>query len=219
MFCVIKKQLVIFFICFLLSFVLCLLYPVKKELYLGIKNIFNSETVVGSNNVVTVNYKRAPNNANEFVASGSNPVLIVNLNNKYIKNVTINFKEQLKENLELKLYIEKEKKDVADNDVIKITDIEPLKNNLSYNAKINDFFKGLFFIIGKQVGDSFVLDNITYNESYKYYWNEIFNYNFFKQLKTKVYWLNFLKMFALFLLLVEYFVIRKYIYKKIGIIK
>lgn len=216
MFDVIKKQFVVFFICFLFSFIVCLLYPVKKELYLGIKNFFHSETVVGSNKVVTVNYKRAPNNDNEFVASGSNPVLIVNLNNKYIKDVTISFKEQLKENLELKLYIEKENKDVAGNDVIKITDIKPLKDNLSYNAKINDFFKSFIFVIGEQIGDSFVVDNISYIENYKYYWNEIFHYNYLKQLKTKSYWLNILKLFCLFMLVVEYLFVRKYIYKRIG---
>lgn len=216
MFDVIKKQFVVFLICFIFSFIVCLLYPVKKELYLGIKNIFHSETILYPNNVITINYKRAHNNDNEFIVSGSNPVLVVNLNNKYIENITINFKEQLKENLQLKLYIEKEKKDIADNEVIKIKDIETLKENISYSAKINDFFKSFIFVIGEQIGDSFVVDNISYIENYKYYWNEIFHYNYLKQLKTKSYWLNILKLFCLFMLVVEYLFVRKYIYKRIG---
>ena len=216
MFDVIKKQFVVFLICFIFSFIVCLLYPVKKELYLGIKNIFHSETILYPNDVITINYKRAQNNDNEFIVSGSNPVLVVNLNNKYIENITINFKEQLKENLQLKLYIEKEKKDIADNEVIKIKDIETLKENISYSAKINDFFKSFIFAIGEQIGDSFVVDNISYIENYKYYWNEIFHYNYLKQLKTKSYWLNILKLFCLFMLVVEYLVVRKYIYKRIG---
>ena len=216
MFDVIKKQFVVFLICFIFSFIVCLLYPVKKELYLGIKNIFHSETILYPNNVITINYKRAHNNDNEFIVSGSNPVLVVNLNNKYIENITINFKEQLKENLQLKLYIEKEKKDIADNEVIKIKDIETLKENISYSAKINDFFKSFIFVIGEQIGDSFVVDNISYIENYKYYWNEIFHYNYLKQLKTKSYWLNILKLFCLFMLVVEYLFVMKYIYKRIG---
>lgn len=219
MFDVIKKQFVVFFICFIFSFIVCLLYPVKKELYLGIKNIFHSETILYPNSVITINYKRAHNNDNKFIVSGSKPVLVVNLNNKYIENITINFKEQLKENLQLKLYIEKEKKDIADNEVIKIKDIETLKENISYSAKINDFFKSFIFVIGEQIGDSFVVDNISYIENYKYYWNEIFHYNYLEQLKTKSYWLNILKIFCLFMLVVEYLVVRKYIYKKAGKIK
>lgn len=222
MFGVIKKQLVVFFICLLLSFVLCLLYPVKKEIYLGIKNFFHSETVVYPNNVITINYKRAQNNDNEFIVSDLNPVLLINLDNKYVENIKINFKEQLKENLQLKIYIEKEKEfsnDDADNELIKLKDIETLKERLSYRVKINTPFKRLAFIIGEKIGDNFVVENVSYNENYKYYWKKIFQYNYLKQLKTKNYWLNVLILLALFVLIFEYFVIRKHIYRKIGIIK
>ena len=136
MFNIIKKQVVIVFVCFFISSVFCLFYPIKKELYSGIKNFFHSETILYPNDIITINYKRAQNNDNKFIVSGSNPVLVVNLNNKYIENITINFKEQLKENLQLKLYIEKEKKDIADNEVIKIKDIETLKENISYNSRV-----------------------------------------------------------------------------------
>lgn len=222
MFEVIKKQSIVFFICFLFSFIICFLYPVKKEIYLGIKNFFYNKTVVNINSVITVNYKRAQDNENKFIASGSNPVLIIDLNNRYVETAEINFKEQLKENLQLKIYIEKENTssdDDTDNEVIKITDIEHIKENSSYIANINAFFKKLIFVIGKEIGDSFFVDNITYRENYKYYWNEVFHYNLLEQLKIKSYWLNVLKLFALFLFIVEYFVVRKYIYKKTGIIK
>ena len=106
MFEVIKKQSIVFFICFLFSFIICFLYPVKKEIYLGIKNFFYNKTVVNINSVITVNYKRAQDNENKFIASGSNPVLIIDLNNRYVETAEINFKEQLKENLQLKIYIE-----------------------------------------------------------------------------------------------------------------
>lgn len=219
MFDVIKKQFVVFFVCLIFSFTICLLYPVKKELYLGIKNFFNNETVVYPNDVITISYKRVQGNDSEFVVSGSNPMLIINLDNKYIENIKINFKEKLKESLELKVYIEKDKTFLEDNDVIKITDIKPLKEKFSYNAKINDFFKNIFFVIGREIGDNFVLDNIIYNENYKYYWSRIFKFNYLNQLKTRSCWINSLKLFALFILIGEYFVVRKYVYKKIGIIK
>ena len=219
MFEVIKKQSIVFFVCFVISFIICFFYPVKKDLYLGIKNFFNSRTVVDTNGIVTVNYKRAPEDYKEFIVSGSNPVLIINLGNRYIEDAEINFKEQLKENLQLKIYIEKDNSlsdDNKDSEIIKVTDIETIKENISYRAKIDTFFNKLIFVIGKQVGDSFVIDNITYSESYKYYWNEIFRYSYSKQLKAKNYWLKVLKLFGLFMLFVEYFIIRKDIYKKIG---
>ena len=222
MFEVIKKQSIVLFVCFLLSFIICFFYPVKKELYLGIKNFFYNKTVVDINTIVTVNYKRAPNDYKEFVVSGSNPVLIIDLNNRYVENAEINFKERLQEKLQLKIYIEKEtvsSDNDADNEVIKITDIELIKENISYNIKINAFLKKLIFIIGREIGDSFAVDNISYNENYKYYWNEILHYNWSERLKVKNCWLNILKLFALFMLIVEYFVVRKYIYKRIGIIK
>lgn len=215
---VIKKQFIAFFACLVFSFIICFIYPVKKELYLGIKNFFYNKTGVDLKDLTTINYKRAQNNDNEFVVSGSNPVIVINLDNKYIENVKINFKEQIKEDLQLKVYIEKEQipSDDKDNDVIKITDIETLKENISYSVRINTFFKNLIFVIGKNFDDSFVIDSITYSENYKYYWNKIFRYRYLKQLKAKSYWLNVLKLFALFMLLVEYFVVRRYIYKKIG---
>ncbi|MCR4663357.1 MAG: hypothetical protein K5622_05685 [Endomicrobiaceae bacterium] len=226
MFDIIKKQSVVLVVCFLLSFIICFFYPVKKELYSGIKKFFHNKTVVNLNNIVTVNYKTAQDNENKFVVSGSNPVLIIDLNNKYIENVTIKFKEQLQENLQPNIYITKEKI-VVDNDntkredteLIKIETVEPLKERFFYRAEINDFFKGLVFVIGKDVGDSFVFENISYSENYKYYWNKVRNYNYREQLKTKAYWLNVLKLFGLFILISEYFVIRKYIYKRTGIIK
>ncbi len=215
MFAVLKKQLIVFFICFLLSFVFCLLYPVKKELYLGIKNLVQKETIVYPNKIITVNYKRAQNNESEFIVSDLNPVLIVSLNNKYIESIKVDFKEQLKDNLQLRIYIEKENiNDNSDNELIKIKNIEILKEKKSYSAEIKDFFKSFILVVGENIGDSFIVDNISYSEDYRYYWNEIFHYNYLKLLKTKNYWLNILKVFGLLLLLLEYFVIRKYVYTK-----
>ena len=217
MFEIIKKQLFVLSVCFLLSFIICFFYPVKKELYSGIKSFFYSKTLFNINNIVTINYKRTPNNYKEFIVSGLNPILIINLDNKYIENVKIDFKEQLEENLSLKIYIEKESSaDDTDNEVIKITDIDPLKENISYSATINTYFKNLILVIGEKIGDSFIIENITYSENCKYYWNKICNYNYRKQIKIKSYWLNVLKLFGLILLFIEYFVVRRYIYKKIG---
>ena len=221
----IKKQLIIFLICFLLSFMFCFFYPIKKELYLGIKNFFYSKTQVDLNNIITNNYKRAQDNDNKFIVSGSNPIIIINLNNKYVENVEINFKERLQSNLQPKIYMVKEKMSVDDNDtnkddtneeLIKIENIEVLEKELSYSSQINNVFKSLVFVIGKQIADTFVIDNISYRESYKYYWNEISKYNYLKQLKIKNYWLNVLKLFGIFILFVEYFVVRKKIYEKTG---
>lgn len=215
MFNIIKKQVVIVFVCFFISFVLCLFYPIKKELYSGIKNFFHSETILYPNDIITINYKRAQNNDNKFIVSGSNPFLVINLNNIYIENIIINFREQLKENLKLNLYIEKENiNDNTNNELIKIENIETLKERISYSAKINDCFKSFVFVIGEQIGDSFILDNICYKENDKYYWNKLFHYKYLKQLKIENYWFNVLKLFGLFVLIVEYFIIRKYIYKK-----
>ncbi|MBR3627836.1 MAG: hypothetical protein IKN42_03185 [Elusimicrobia bacterium] len=203
----------------------CFFYPIKKELYLGIKNFFYSKTQVDLNNIITNNYKRAQDNDNKFIVSGSNPIIIINLNNKYVENVEINFKERLQSNLQPKIYMVKEKMSVDDNDtnkddtneeLIKIENIEVLEKELSYSSQINNVFKSLVFVIGKQIADTFVIDNISYRESYKYYWNEISKYNYLKQLKIKNYWLNVLKLFGIFILFVEYFVVRKKIYEKTG---
>ena len=210
MFKLIKKQLIFFFLSFFFSFIICFFYPVKKEFYLGIKGFFYNKTFVNLNSIVTVNYKRALNNDKEFIVSGYNPVLIINFDNRYIKDIELNFKEQLKENLKPIIYIEKNNVNI-DDDIIKITNIETLKENISYSAKINAFLNKLVFIVGRQVGDNFIVDNIIYSENYKYYFNKIFNYNYLKLLNTKKYWLNILKLLSFFMLVFEYFIIRNFI--------
>ena len=205
----IKRYSVIFLICFILSFFVACIYSLKRDLFLGIQTMFFPETIISSKEIFSINYKRTQNDGSLFTVSKQYPHFIVVTNNKYIKFVTIKFKEPLQETLKFNVYIEKE----YGQPLIKMQNLEKESNKI-YNINIEEQIKNIVFVLGERIGDNFNLDTIIYFEDYKYYFNKIFHYNYFEQFKIKSYWLNVLKLFGLFMLLVISFIVGEKIYRK-----
>lgn len=204
-----KKIVSIILICFMLSFFVACIYPLKRDLFLGIQAMFFSETIISPREIISINYKRTQDDGSFFTVSKQYPHFIVVTNNKYVKFLTIKFKEPLQETLKFNIYIEKE----HGQPLIKIQNLEKESNKI-YNINIEEQIQNIIFVLGERIGDNFSLDTIIYFEDYKYYFNKIFHHNYFEQFKIKNYWLNVLKLFGLFMLLVVIFVVRKSIYKK-----
>ena len=213
-----KKYFVVFLQCLILVFFMSCIYPIKQNLFLGIKGFLFSQNVISAQEVVLINYKRAKDNDCFFIVSKKNPCLIADMNNKYIKDVSIIFKESLNDNLKFNVYIEKEN----EINITKISNLEK-KSSEIYNIKINEKIKNLIVVLGKQIGDSFCFDKIIYTEEYKYYFSEVINYNYFGEMKLKHFWKRFCKILILFVILVLvyklFFVMIKILKKRMSIWK
>ncbi len=195
-----KRYFRLFLICFTLSFFVACIYPVKRDLFLGIKTLFCSETVIGPKEIVSINYKRTQDNGSFFTVSKQNPLFIIRIDNKYIEYLTINFKEPLQDNLKLDLFVEKE----FGLPLTKPQNIEKFSSK-NYSVTINEQIQNAVVMLGEQIGDSFYLDNITYFGNSKYYFDKIIHNNYFSQLKLKSFWINLLKILGVFIILVSIF--------------
>lgn len=196
----VKKYFRLFLICLVLAFFVACIYPVKRDLFLGIKSIFYSETIISPNEIVSVNYKRTQDNGSFFTVSKPNPLFVIRIDDKYVEYLTLNFKEPLKDNLKFDIFIERK----FGLPLVKIQDIEQ-KSNEIYKINVNEQIQNVIAMLGEQEGDSFNLDTITYLENSEYYFDKIVHCNYFGQLKLKSFWINLLKILGVFIILVSIF--------------
>ena len=192
----VKKYSVVFLLCFVFAFCGTCIYPVKRDLFLGIKNIFYSETVISPKEIISVNYKRTQDDGSFFTVSKPRPLFVIRIDDKYVGYLTIKFKEPLQDKLDFNIYIEKE----YTLPVIKVENINNFSNKI-YTMDLNERIQNIIVKLGKQEGDSFSLDAITYLGSSKYYFNQIIHYNYFAQLKLKSFWIRLIKIFGIFIIL------------------
>lgn len=195
-----KRYFKLFLICYILAFLMACIYPVKRDCLLCVKTFFYPKTIISPNEIVSVNYKRAQDDGSFFTVSKSAPLFVIRIDNKYIKYLTINFKEPLQEDLKLGVFVEKE----FGLPPAKLQNIEKISSK-TYSVNINDRIQNMFVLLGKQIGDSFYLDNITYFGNSKYYFDKIVHNNYFSQLKLKTFWINLLKILGIFIVLISIF--------------
>ena len=188
----VKKYFRLFLICLVLAFFMACIYPVKRDLFLGIKSIFYSETIISPNEIVSVNYKRTQDNGSFFTVSKPNPLFVIRIDDKYVEYLTLNLK--------FDIFIERK----FGLPLVKIQDIEQ-KSNEIYKINVNEQIQNAVVMLGEQIGDSFYLDNITYFGNSKYYFDKIIHNNYFSQLKLKSFWINLLKILGVFIILVSIF--------------
>ena len=78
-------------------------------------------------------------------------------------------------------------------------------SNEIYTMDLNERMQNIIVVLGKQEGDSFNLDTITYFGNSKYYFNQIIHYNYFEQIKLKSFWIRLIKIFGIFIILFSIF--------------
>ena len=170
----VKKYSITILICFILAFSVSCIYPVKRDLFLGIKNIFYPKTEISSKEIVSVNYERSQEDGSFFTVSKPSPLFVIRIDDKYVEYLTMRFKEPLHDNLDFNVYIEKE----YSLPLIKVEDMKNFSNEI-YTMDLNERMKNIIVVLGKQEGDSFNLDTITYFGNSKYYFNQIMTQKLF----------------------------------------
>ncbi len=200
-----KSLIFIFFISILISSSLCFFYPVKNKIFFSVKSFLFKTPDVGY-----YNYKQIDN---KLVATADEHFLYIDNINSFIKDIRINLRKPLDENISLKLFVGDT--DLGSSLLVYEAENKPLYR---YNIHIDRNIKEIVIVAGDKKGDSFYLDNIVCNNN-TFYFSGINWQDCFLQLKNINFWIRFLILLTFLIFLFSHFffnvnVLYNWLYKK-----
>ena len=183
-----KIKLLIFalIISSIVSFILCILYPVKDRIFFSLKSVF-----LKTPNIGYYNYEK---HNDEFVVVGSEHFLYLDNIDSFVGNIEVNFKKFVDK--EIKVFVH----DIDSDKSLLIFNAKN-KNFKSFNIEINRNIKCFIMVIESEIGESFYFDSITCNNN-TFYFTNIKIHDLFSQISYINFWVRYLILF-LFLMFVS----------------